>query len=72
MDLQVALIGVVVCIVSGGILLFISMFGMKQKSYEEALAEKRQAANQLLGTNAKPKHKDNTSKKQKKVGKKVI
>lgn len=70
MDFQVALIGLGVFVVSGAILLFISMFGIKQKSYEEAMAEKRQAANQLLSTTTKIKHKE-TNKKQKKANKKV-
>ncbi|KAF5308177.1 hypothetical protein FQR65_LT06357 [Abscondita terminalis] len=68
MDIQSALIGVTAFIVSAGILLVISMFGMKEKSYEEALAEQRQQSNALLGIHQRSKPKD---KKVKKVNKKV-
>lgn len=68
MDLQSALVCVLVFVVSAAILLLISMFGMREKSYEEALAEQRQLTSGLLGTNQRPKPKE---KKQKKAGKKV-
>ncbi|KAK4885227.1 hypothetical protein RN001_001498 [Aquatica leii] len=63
MDIQSALIGVAVFLVSAGILLVISMFGMKEKSYEEALAEQRQQANTLLGVQHRTKPKDKKIKK---------
>ncbi|GLV33417.1 aluminum tubes [Carabus blaptoides fortunei] len=68
MDLQSALVCVLVFVVSAAILLLISMFGMREKSYEEALAEQRQLTSGLLGTYQRPKPKE---KKQKKAGKKV-
>lgn len=66
MDLQSAFVCVLVFVVSGAILLIVSMFGMREKSYEEALAEQRQLTGGLLAS--RPKSKD---KKQKKTGKKV-
>lgn len=68
MDLQVALIGVIIFVVCLVILLFVSTLITKEKSYEEAIAEQRQQVNSLLGQN-KPKQKD--TKKQKKAGKKM-
>lgn len=69
MEIQAAIIGVAIFVVSGIILLSISLFGIKEKSYEEALAEQRQQTNALLGQQTKSKPKEN--KKQKKAGKKV-
>lgn len=69
MDLYVALIGIGVFIVSAAILLLVAVFGIKEKSYEEAVAEQRQQTNALLGINNKPKAKE--VKKQKKAHKKV-
>lgn len=66
MDLQSTFVCVLVFVVSGAILLIVSMFGMRVKSYEEALAEQRQLTGGLLAS--RPKSKD---KKQKKTGKKV-
>lgn len=68
MDIQSAVIGVSVFIVSGSILLFIYIFGMKEKSYEEAITEQRQQAKALLGSHTRPKPKE---KKAKKLNKKV-
>lgn len=68
MDLQSALICGLVFVVSAVILLLISAFGIKEKSYEEALAEQKKLTSGLLGTGQKPKPKE---KKQKKAGKKV-
>lgn len=68
MDVQTALLGVAIFVISGVVLLLISVFGIKEKSYEEALAEQRQQTNVLLGTHNKTKPKE---KKQKKTGKKV-
>ncbi|KAF5303624.1 hypothetical protein FQA39_LY09871 [Lamprigera yunnana] len=69
MDIQSALIGVAVFLISAGILLFISMFGIKEKSYEEALAEQRQQANALLGVQQRSKPKEKKAKKIYKKGK---
>lgn len=63
MDIQTALIGVGAFAVSAVILLLIAVFGIKEKSYEEALAEQRQQANVLLGTQPRPKSKDKKVKK---------
>lgn len=68
MDIQTALISLAIFAISAGILIFIAMFGMKEKSYEEALAEQRQQANALLGTHIRTKPKE---KKTKKANKKV-
>uniref|UniRef100_A0A1Y1JSX7 Ribosome receptor lysine/proline rich domain-containing protein n=1 Tax=Photinus pyralis TaxID=7054 RepID=A0A1Y1JSX7_PHOPY len=63
MDIQTALIGVGVFAVSAIILLLISVFGIKEKSYEEALAEQRQQTNALLGIQHRPKSKEKKVKK---------
>ncbi|KAK6639667.1 hypothetical protein RUM43_007940 [Polyplax serrata] len=70
MDLQTCLLCIVIAILSGAILLFISMFGMKEKTYEEAIAEQRKMPDDalLLGRPSKDKTKN---KKQKRQGKKV-
>lgn len=47
-------------------LFFVYKYGIKEKSYEEALAEQRQTSNVLLGIKPKPKEKKN-----KKAAKKV-
>lgn len=66
MDFQIPLVFVSVFSIASVLLIFIFKFGIKEKSYEEALAEQRQQTSVLLG--AKPKAKD---KKNKKVVKKV-
>ncbi|KAK9737158.1 hypothetical protein QE152_g10940 [Popillia japonica] len=68
MDWQTGLVWLGFVLISAAILLFISMVVTKEKSYEEAIAEQRQQASMLLGTQTKTKIKD---KKQKKAGKKV-
>lgn len=65
MDFQGALICVLVFVVSGAILLLISMFGIKEKTYEEALAEQRKLTSGLLGTNQKLKMSKEKKQKQK-------
>lgn len=65
MDLQYIGITVAVFGVVLACLLFFFKFGIKEKSYEEALAEQRQQANALLGPRPKPKEKK--VKKSKKV-----
>lgn len=65
MDIQTAVIGLGVFILSAAVLLFVALFGIKQKTYEEALAEQRQQTHALLGTKA-VKPKDKRSKKDKK------
>jgi ribosome-binding protein 1 len=70
MDIQTGLIYVGVVVLSAVVIFVISMFGIKEKTYEEAIAEQRNMPeeNLLLGRSGKDKTKD---KKQKKAGKKV-
>lgn len=67
MDVQTGIIGLVLFLASGAVLLFVAMFGARQKSYEEALAEQRLQTQALLGIK-QPKPKE---KKAKKANKKV-
>lgn len=48
MDLQTGLIYVGVVVVSAAVILLVSMFGIKEKSYEEAIAEQRKLPDDLL------------------------
>lgn len=48
MDLQTGLICVGVVVISAVVILLVSMFGMKEKSYEEAIAEQRKLPDDLL------------------------
>ncbi|KAL3288433.1 hypothetical protein HHI36_002879 [Cryptolaemus montrouzieri] len=64
--MQIPLIFVGVLIVASLILSLVYKFGMKSKSYEEALAEQRQNTQSLLGIKPKPK-----DKKTKKISKKT-
>lgn len=66
MDFYIPLIFIVVFIVACLSLIIVYKFGMREKSYEEALAEQRQQTHALLGAKAKPKE-----KKPKKPSKKV-
>jgi ribosome-binding protein 1 len=70
MDIQTGLVYVAVVVLSAVVIFVISMFGIKEKTYEEAIAEQRNMPeeNLLLGRSGKDKVKD---KKQKKTGKKV-
>ncbi|KAJ4434258.1 hypothetical protein ANN_22809 [Periplaneta americana] len=70
MDFQTGLVCVGVVVLSAVVIFVISMFGMKEKTYEEAIAEQRKMPeeNLLLGRSGKDKTKE---KKQKKAGKKV-
>lgn len=70
MDIQTGLVYVGVVVLSAVVIFVISMFGIKEKTYEEAIAEQRNMPeeNLLLGRIGKDKVKD---KKQKKAGKKV-
>lgn len=65
MDVPTALTVVGVFVFVFASLLFVYKFGIKEKSYEEALAEQRQQTNALLGV--KPKPKEKKPKKLKKV-----
>lgn len=68
MDVATAFLVVGFVVFSGALLLIISMFGIKEKSYEEAIAEQKQQSNALFGNIKGSKSKE---KKLKKVGKKV-
>jgi len=69
MDIQTGLVCVGVVVLCALVIFVISMFGIKEKTYEEAIAEQRNMPeNLLLGRSGKDKVKD---KKQKKTGKKV-
>jgi len=70
MDIQTGLVYVGVVALSAVVIFVISMFGIKEKTYEEAIAEQRNMPeeNLLLGRSGKDKVKN---KKQKKAGKKV-
>jgi ribosome-binding protein 1 len=70
MDVQTGLVYVGIVVLCAVVIFVISMFGMKEKTFEEAIAEQRNMPeeNLLLGRSVKEKVKD---KKQKKAGKKV-
>jgi ribosome-binding protein 1 len=70
MDVQTGLVCIGVSVLSAIVIFVISMFGVKEKTYEEAIAEQRNIPeeNLLLGRSGKEKNKD---KKQKKAVKKV-
>jgi ribosome-binding protein 1 len=70
MDIQTGLVYVGVVVLCAVVVFVSSMFGIKEKTYEEAIAEQRNmpGENLLLGRSGKDKIKD---KKQKKAGKKV-
>lgn len=66
MDLSIPIIFVVLFVVASLSLFLVYKYGIKEKSYEEALAEQRQQTNALLGVKSKTK-----DKKSKKAAKKV-
>lgn len=70
MDVQTGLVCVGFVVLSGAVLIIISMLGMKEKTYEEAIAEQRKMPEDalLLRRPAKSKSKD---KKPQRTGKKV-
>ncbi|XP_072744778.1 uncharacterized protein [Anoplolepis gracilipes] len=69
MDIQTGLVYVGVVIISAGIIAFISMYGIREKSYEEAIAEQRKLPDDLLSSkkdrNKEKKHKNKAGKKAK-------
>lgn len=69
MDVTTAFLVVGFVVSSGAALLLISIFSIKEKSYEEAIAEQKQQSNVLFGNINRSKLKE---KKQKKIGKKVL
>ncbi|XP_046740481.1 kinectin-like [Diprion similis] len=63
MDVQTGLICVGLVVVSAAVILFASMFGMKEKTYEEAIAEQRKLPDDLLlGKREKAKEKKHKNK----------
>ncbi|XP_036139842.1 kinectin isoform X3 [Monomorium pharaonis] len=68
MDFQTGLVYVGIVVLSAAAIAFISMFGIKEKSYEEAIAEQRKFPDDLL-SNKKDKNKEKKHKN--KAGKKV-
>ncbi|KAK9310058.1 hypothetical protein QLX08_000518 [Tetragonisca angustula] len=68
MDVQTGLVYVAVVVISAAVIVLVSMFGIKEKSYEEAIAEQRKLPDDLL-LNKKDKNKEKKHKN--KAGKKV-
>ena len=69
MDIQTGLVCLGLVILSGVVLFVISIFGMREKTYEEAIAEQRKMPDEaLLLGRPKDKNKDKNKKRQ---GKKV-
>nr|XP_034192908.1 kinectin-like isoform X6 [Osmia lignaria] len=67
MDVQTGLVYVAVVVISAAVIVLVSMFGIKEKSYEEAIAEQRKLPDDLLFSkkdkNKEKKHKNKTGKK---------
>ncbi|XP_018576892.1 ribosome-binding protein 1 isoform X3 [Anoplophora glabripennis] len=59
MDVSTPLIFIALFLLAFCSLFLVYKFGIKEKSYEEALAEQRQTTNALLGVKPKPKEKKN-------------
>ncbi|XP_044746115.1 ribosome-binding protein 1 [Coccinella septempunctata] len=66
MDLAILMFVAIIFVIASVILGLIYKFGMKEKSYEEALAEQKLSTQSLLGIKQKPKEKKN-----KKISKKA-
>nr|XP_033324053.1 kinectin-like [Megalopta genalis] len=68
MDVQTGLVYVAVVVISAAVIVLVSMFGIKEKSYEEAIAEQRKLPDDLLlGKKDKGKEKKHKNKAGKKV-----
>nr|XP_012144921.1 PREDICTED: kinectin isoform X2 [Megachile rotundata] len=67
MDVQTGLVYIAVVVISAAVIVLVSMFGIKEKSYEEAIAEQRKLPDDLLFSkkdkNKEKKHKNKTGKK---------
>lgn len=50
MDVQTGLVYVGIVVLSAAAIAFISMFGIREKSYEEAIAEQRKFPDDLLSS----------------------
>ncbi|XP_076637833.1 uncharacterized protein LOC143349993 isoform X2 [Colletes latitarsis] len=68
MDLQTGLVCIAVVVISAVVIVLVSMFGIKEKSYEEAIAEQRKLPDDLL---LSKKDKGKEKKHKNKAGKKV-
>ncbi|XP_076749451.1 uncharacterized protein LOC143422582 isoform X3 [Xylocopa sonorina] len=69
MDLQTGLVCVAVVVISAAVIVFVSLFAIKEKSYEEAIAEQRKFPESDLLLSKKDKGKEKKHKN--KAGKKV-
>ncbi|XP_011872777.1 PREDICTED: kinectin isoform X3 [Vollenhovia emeryi] len=67
MDVQTGLVYIGIVVLSAVAIAFISMFGIREKSYEEAIAEQRKLPDDLLSSkkdkNKEKKHKNKAGKK---------
>lgn len=68
MDLQVALVSVGLCVLSAVVVYLISVFGMKEKTYEEAIEEQRKRNQDALLSGSGKSDKPKKEKKYKKAG----
>lgn len=50
MDIQTGLVYIGIVVISAAVIVFISMFGIREKSYEEAIAEQRKLPDDLLSS----------------------
>lgn len=50
MDIQTGFVYIGVVVVSALLIIFMSIYGMKEKSYEEAIAEQRKLPDDLLSS----------------------
>lgn len=50
MDIQTGLVYVGVVVISAAVIAFVSMYGIREKSYEEAIAEQRKLPDDLLSS----------------------
>lgn len=48
MDIQTGLVYIGIVVISAGIIAFVSMYSIREKSYEEAIAEQRKLPDDLL------------------------
>lgn len=50
MDIQTGLVYIGVVVISAAVIAFVSMYGIREKSYEEAIAEQRKLPDDLLSS----------------------
>lgn len=71
-DFEMLLLILFICVITAIGVYFLSIFGVKEKSYEEAIAEQKKRSEELLGKPPQKKiklNKDKVVKSAKKVGK---